>query len=76
MVIVPPNFEKYRECSEQVHEIMSEFDPNFTSISLDEASLDITTYLQTTQSSAEDAASLLREKIQEYFCSFYKGKQI
>lgn len=51
LVIVPTNFRKYRAVSEQVRAVMAEYDPNFVSIGLDEAHLDITEYLQSRKAS-------------------------
>ncbi|KAG7318347.1 hypothetical protein KOW79_018102 [Hemibagrus wyckioides] len=49
LVIVPPNFGKYRAVSEQVREVFADYDPNFLPVSLDEAYLDITEHLQQRQ---------------------------
>ena len=46
LIIVPPNFTKYKAVSKDVHEIFSQYDPGFSPMSLDEAYLDITEYLQ------------------------------
>ena len=45
--MVPLNFTKYREVSNQVKSIIAEYDPNFSGIGLDEAYLDITDYVKT-----------------------------
>lgn len=45
LIIVPPDFTKYKEASKQVQEIFAEYDPNFSPMSLDEAFLDITKYI-------------------------------
>ncbi|XP_060617629.2 DNA polymerase kappa isoform X1 [Anolis sagrei] len=44
--IVPLNFTKYREVSEEVREILAEYDPNFMPMGLDEAYLNITEHLE------------------------------
>ncbi|KAJ8285569.1 hypothetical protein GJAV_G00028340 [Gymnothorax javanicus] len=49
LIIVPPNFEKYRAVSAEVREIFSEYDPGFLPVSLDEAYLDITEHLRQRQ---------------------------
>ncbi|XP_008417080.1 DNA polymerase kappa [Poecilia reticulata] len=49
LVIVPPNFDKYRAVSEEIREIFSEYDPNFQPVSLDEAYLDFTDHLEQRQ---------------------------
>ncbi|XP_063877300.1 DNA polymerase kappa-like [Scylla paramamosain] len=46
LTIVPPNFSKYRAVSQEVREVFSHYDPGFSPMSLDEAYLDITDYLQ------------------------------
>ena len=45
LVIVKPNFEKYREVCEEVRSILREYDPNFSPMGLDESYLDITEYV-------------------------------
>ncbi|RVU70542.1 DNA polymerase IV [Lactobacillus xujianguonis] len=42
LVFVPPNFEKYRAVSAEIHEIMHEVTDKVQSVSLDEAYLDVT----------------------------------
>uniref|UniRef100_H2ZFN5 DNA polymerase kappa n=1 Tax=Ciona savignyi TaxID=51511 RepID=H2ZFN5_CIOSA len=46
LVIVPLNFDKYKQVSKQTQEIFAEYDANFSGMSLDEAFLDITDHLQ------------------------------
>ncbi|KAM4745143.1 DNA polymerase kappa [Anableps anableps] len=55
LVIVPLNFDKYRAVSEEIREIFAEYDPNFHSISLDEAYLDFTDHLEQRQSWPESS---------------------
>ncbi|XP_036382733.1 DNA polymerase kappa [Megalops cyprinoides] len=45
LVIVPPNFDKYRAVSAEVREIFADYDPNFLAVSLDEAYLDISEHV-------------------------------
>ncbi|XP_062617098.1 DNA polymerase kappa-like [Saccostrea cucullata] len=45
LVIVPAHFDKYTSVSKQVREILATFDPNFCTVSLDEAYLDFTDHL-------------------------------
>ncbi|XP_048224240.1 DNA polymerase kappa isoform X2 [Perognathus longimembris pacificus] len=54
LIIVPPNFDKYRAVSKEVKEILAEYDPNFMAMSLDEAYLNITKHLQERQNWPED----------------------
>ena len=53
LVIVPAHFDKYKEYSRQVQEILAEYDPNFAMASLDEAYLDLTEHLKERQKNAE-----------------------
>ncbi|XP_068729866.1 DNA polymerase kappa-like [Montipora capricornis] len=53
LVIVPPHFEKYKEYSRQVQEVLVEYDRNFVMASLDEAYLDLTEVLKERQKKAE-----------------------
>lgn len=46
LVLVPPNFTKYKQASKEIQEIFAEYDANFSPMSLDEAYLDITEYMQ------------------------------
>uniref|UniRef100_A0A8C6W564 DNA polymerase kappa n=1 Tax=Nannospalax galili TaxID=1026970 RepID=A0A8C6W564_NANGA len=54
LIIVPPNFDKYRAVSKEVKDILAEYDPNFMAMSLDEAYLNITMHLQERQNWPED----------------------
>ncbi|GAB5358243.1 hypothetical protein AAMO2058_000441200 [Amorphochlora amoebiformis] len=45
LVFVKPNYSKYAKVAEKVREILRDYDPNFQSMSLDEASLDVTGYI-------------------------------
>lgn len=49
LVMVETNFAKYREYSAQVREILAEYDPNFSVMSLDEAYLDFTDHMEKRQ---------------------------
>ncbi|KAK1200047.1 POLK polymerase, partial [Pygoscelis papua] len=46
LTIVPLNFEKYSKVSKEVREILTEYDPNFVPMGLDEAYLNITEHLE------------------------------
>lgn len=54
LIIIPPNFDKYRAVSREVKEILADYDPNFMAMSLDEAYLNITKHLQERQNWPED----------------------
>lgn len=45
LVIVPPHFDKYTSVSKEVREILATFDPNYCTVSLDEAYLDFTDHM-------------------------------
>ncbi|CAG0914050.1 unnamed protein product [Notodromas monacha] len=71
LIIVPPNFEKYRAVNAIFSEVFAKYDPNYSAMSLDEAYLDITEFLRLDQnvrkpsdlSHAEEVVSDLREEI-------------
>ncbi|XP_005505987.2 DNA polymerase kappa isoform X5 [Columba livia] len=54
LTIVPLNFEKYGKVSKEVREILSEYDPNFMPMGLDEAYLNLTEHLEERQNWPED----------------------
>lgn len=45
LVIVAPNYDKYRQVSAQIQEVLAVYDPHFCSMGLDEAYLDLTTFI-------------------------------
>lgn len=49
LIIVPSHFDKYKDYSRQVQEILAEYDPNFAMASLDEAYLDLTEHIKDRQ---------------------------
>uniref|UniRef100_A0A3Q3FUD8 DNA polymerase kappa n=1 Tax=Kryptolebias marmoratus TaxID=37003 RepID=A0A3Q3FUD8_KRYMA len=55
LVIVPPNFDKYRAVSDEIREIFADYDPHFQPMSLDEAYLDFTDHLKQRQSWPESS---------------------
>ncbi|CAG8494071.1 980_t:CDS:2 [Gigaspora margarita] len=65
LIIVPCNFDKYRAVSKQIREIFSRYDPDYTPMSLDEAYLDITKYLETTDKSPDNVVEQIRREIHE-----------
>eukprot|EP00053_Salpingoeca_punica_P015802 m.146232 g.146232 ORF g.146232 m.146232 type:complete len:743 (-) comp16804_c0_seq1:1791-4019(-) len=50
LILVPHRFEAYREASNRVREIIARFDPNYRSMGLDEAYVDLTDYLKSVPS--------------------------
>ena len=69
LVIVPCNFSKYREVAAVFQEIVESYDPDFESMGLDEANLDVTEYCMnhqiTTDEQKENLALEIRTKIKE-----------
>ena len=46
LIFVKPNFEKYVQVAKITREIFARYDPDFSAMSLDEASLDLTKYIR------------------------------
>ena len=64
--IVPPNFEKYTAVSSIIRQVFKEYDPGFCPMSLDEAYLDITEYLDTHSNlKAAEVVEEIRAKIEQ-----------
>lgn len=55
VVVIEPNFEKYREVSAQIHQIFQQYTALIEPLSLDEAYLDVTENLQNIPSATEVA---------------------
>lgn len=62
VVVIEPNFEKYRAVSAQIHQIFERYTPLIEPLSLDEAYLDVTNNLQNIPSATE-VAMRIREDI-------------
>ena len=62
VVVIEPNFEKYRAVSVQIHHIFQRYTPLIEPLSLDEAYLDVTKNLQNIPSATE-VAMRIREDI-------------
>ena len=60
LVIVAPNYDKYRQVSAQVQEVLAIYDPHFCSMGLDEAYLDLTTFIRN-KLSPESSLALVDE---------------
>jgi DNA polymerase-4 len=60
-VFIPPNFEKYREVSEQIRTIFERHTPLVEPLSLDEAYLDVTHELTGIPTATETAETIRRE---------------
>ncbi|RNE97789.1 DNA polymerase kappa, partial [Trypanosoma rangeli] len=64
LVIVPTDFDAYRAESAVVRGIAAEYDPNFTSVGLDELTMEVTAYLRAHPSmTAADVASEFRARV-------------
>ncbi|KAH8556279.1 hypothetical protein BGW37DRAFT_6820 [Umbelopsis sp. PMI_123] len=61
--IVPLNFAKYRAASAKVRSIFEQYDPHYCPMSLDEAYLDITNHLRTTNQSPPEIVLEIRNRI-------------
>lgn len=68
LIIVPPNFDKYKAVSKEVQEIFSHYDPGFSPMSLDEAYLDITDYLQKNSSLCLDEDGKNNSSLFQHLC--------
>ncbi|WP_173912145.1 DNA polymerase IV [Acinetobacter sp. Marseille-Q1618] len=55
VIVIEPNFDKYREVSAQIHHIFQHYTPVIEPLSLDEAYLDVTENLQNIPSATEVA---------------------
>lgn len=63
--IVPFHGEKYVEKSREVQQIFRRYDPDFSSLGLDEASLDVTELLRTSGMTPEEVAAQLQREVFE-----------
>jgi DNA polymerase kappa len=65
LLMVPLRFPAYEEASECARSVIRTFDPNFSSFSLDEASLDLTDYMSDSVESVECVVKCMRAQIKE-----------
>ncbi|RHZ56339.1 hypothetical protein Glove_402g13 [Diversispora epigaea] len=63
LIIIPVHFEKYYTVSSQIRKIFKKYDTNFYPISLDEAYLDLTEHLRTTDKTPDDLVKEIRDEI-------------
>lgn len=63
LVIVPPNFQKYKQASEIIHQVFLEFTKQIQPLSLDEAFLDITHFSTFHDVSPFEIAQMIKKKI-------------
>ncbi|KAJ3039041.1 hypothetical protein HDV00_012667 [Rhizophlyctis rosea] len=65
LILVKPNFQKYTHYSKLVREVFAIYDPNFSPMSLDEAYLDLTDYLQShPERTPEEVVQEIRSEIE------------
>ena len=64
LVFIPVNYKKYKEVSSQVMSILIEYDPNLESMGLDEANLDVTSYLESNGGNTDENRLKLAKGIQ------------
>jgi len=66
LILVKPNFNKYREASNQTRAIFAQYDKDFEPYSLDEAAINVTNYLKLhSEKSPEMVAADLQKRIFE-----------
>ncbi|KAL0468142.1 hypothetical protein QR685DRAFT_447246 [Neurospora intermedia] len=65
LILLPISFDKYTAKAGEVREIISEYDPNFESASIDEAYLNITDYCTRHAMAPADAVAKMRSDIHE-----------
>ncbi len=63
LIILKPNFELYTSVAAQIREVFAIYDPNFVSHSLDEATLNVTSYCKTHGLSGKDVAELIKNEV-------------
>ncbi|OTG72812.1 DNA polymerase IV [Acinetobacter sp. ANC 4169] len=64
VVVIEPNFEKYRDISAQIHQVFQRYTPLIEPLSLDEAYLDVTENLQNIPSATEVAMQIRQDIFQ------------
>jgi len=73
LIIIPPNFDKYGAMSERVRAIFAEYDANYSTMSLDEAYLDITEHLERRCFSSDDERTFPGHLHPEMMCRCTTG---
>ena len=70
LVIVPLNFDKYSRVSDDVRQVLADYDANFSAMSLDEAHLDFTDHLKLRLSLSEKERSFaeVNEDVEQCAC--------
>ncbi|KAG5296526.1 DNA polymerase kappa [Histoplasma capsulatum G186AR] len=65
LILIPQNYQKYAAKAEEIRAILSSFDPQFQSASIDEAYLNITAYCATNEIEPEVVVCRLRSQVME-----------
>jgi len=74
LILIPPHFDKYELVAKEIRSVLGKYDPNFKydyailnhrTVSLDEAYLDLTFFVQDSQKTVQDIAFQIREEIFE-----------
>lgn len=63
LICLPQNFDKYRAKAREIRAIITQYDPQFESASIDEAYLNITAYCDENQLEPDEAVSRMRAEI-------------
>lgn len=66
LVFAKSDFAAYRAASKLCREVFAEFDPKFRAFSLDEARLDITTYISKNGCTADECARQIQKRVTEH----------
>ena len=65
LVFVKPNYQKYQAASDLAKGIFKDYDPDFRSLSLDEAYLDLTSHFESTQKDPMSILNEIRQRVSE-----------
>ncbi|KAH8923621.1 DNA/RNA polymerase [Atractiella rhizophila] len=65
ILMVKPDFKRYSEASKKVMDVLATFDPNYAPASLDEAYLNVTSYIKENSLTPEEVGVRIREKVKE-----------
>lgn len=65
LVLVPPDFAKYRQAAEETRAVLREYDAEMRAHTLDEAYLDLTAYLQASGADPETVVAEMRRRVTE-----------
>ena len=63
LIFIPCNFQKYKDTSKIFKAILGEYDPEYESMGLDEANLDVTEYLNSHDMNNDEGRQKVAEEI-------------